>query len=311
VVTRLLRDIDEPGRADFSQRIAADKRTPKEIALTLAHDSADVAVPVLERSPVLEDEDLVFVAKRGDTAQRLAISRRDTVSERVSDTLLSFDEMAVMESLLDSSGAAISENGFQRIANRATDSNGLRERLCLRGDVPVALAKRLIPYLNDADRAKMRKLIEADTGRLSSIVKDALPMVSYDRANRAKRRLHIKHLALMVREGKVAVDGFTDDLLAGGVLDVALGFAELSQLSERDAANAILSISPEPLAMLAKVLRLGTEMYGRVDTLRRETLRLPNDVAAGLMSSYTLIDEQQALRALRFVQVRTSVAQAS
>src|SRR5258707_4177345 len=60
---------------------------PRDIALALATDQAEIAVPFIEDSPALGEHDLLAILHDYPGAHRLAIARRRALPERVSDAL--------------------------------------------------------------------------------------------------------------------------------------------------------------------------------------------------------------------------------
>jgi uncharacterized protein (DUF2336 family) len=60
---------------------------PRDIALALATDKAEIAVPFIEDSPVLGEHDLLAILHDHPGPHRHAIARRRDLPERVSDAL--------------------------------------------------------------------------------------------------------------------------------------------------------------------------------------------------------------------------------
>src|SRR5262245_32648935 len=53
---------------------------PRDVAVLLANDEAAVALPILENSPVLTDDDLMSVLAEGNGTKQVAIAKRPEVS---------------------------------------------------------------------------------------------------------------------------------------------------------------------------------------------------------------------------------------
>src|SRR5260370_7154188 len=70
--------------AESLKRVTA---VPHDIVLSLARDEAQVARPILRTSPLLDDDDLVEIAREGTRAHRLAIAERDASSAKVAQAL--------------------------------------------------------------------------------------------------------------------------------------------------------------------------------------------------------------------------------
>lgn len=309
VVTRLLKDLSAADRTDFSSRVAADLRTPHDVALALAHDEAGVAAPVLENSTSLDDDDLIEVARSRGLGHRVAISKRDGVGERVTDALLDFGETEVMASLLDNKTSILSAHAFEMMAARAESVAQLRDRLCFRNDTPAAVLTRMLPLLGPEAQAQARAMLAAGGNKLDELSKAAMGHIAKERGDNAKRRLEIKMLARRVEAGEVGMDGFVDDLVSHHhPLDLALGLSELSMLAEKQISNAVLALEPAPLALICKALEMEPDTYRRAETLRREVMKQPLEIPANVMSAYGLLSAADAQRTLRFVSVRGTLA---
>jgi uncharacterized protein (DUF2336 family) len=311
VVTRLLKDMAERDRAEFAVSVAPDARTPREVALALAHDAPSVAAPVLEHSGALTEDDLIAVARVKDTDHRVAISKRVDVGEKITDALLDFGETEVMETLLDNTTSRLSPRGFTRITDRAMEKAELRERLAVRQDAPAEALTRIMPLLPPEAQAQVRALLAQGGGKLDELAKSASSAIAKERLDGAKRRLEIKALARKVEAGEVRIDDFVENLVSKRYsLDLALGLSEISMLPEKQVGNAILSTEAEPLALICKALEMGSATYGLAESLRRDCMKLPPEIPEALLTNYEKIGVEQAQRALRFVQVRASLSTA-
>ena len=85
--TALLSLLDDPSplvRRALAETCAASARTPRPLVVALACDVPEVARPVLARSPVLTDADLVDAAALGDEPTRAVIAARHHLSHAVS-----------------------------------------------------------------------------------------------------------------------------------------------------------------------------------------------------------------------------------
>ena len=89
VMGKLVREIDASARAAFSTRVASIPDTPPQVVRTLAlDDDIEVAEPILVNSERLDDATLVEGARTKSQDHLLAISRRNTLSEAVTDVLV-------------------------------------------------------------------------------------------------------------------------------------------------------------------------------------------------------------------------------
>lgn len=75
-------------RFNFSDRIADEALAPRLLVIFLSNEDFRVARPILERSLVMTDADLVMVAEQAKEEHRLAITCRRVLSEPVVSALL-------------------------------------------------------------------------------------------------------------------------------------------------------------------------------------------------------------------------------
>jgi hypothetical protein len=298
VATRLLKDLAVPDRAAFAARVAADPRTPRGVALALAHDDEAVAAPVLAHSTAISEDDLVDLAHHMELGQRIAIATRDGASSGTTDATLIYGEIEVMDALLDNGSAMLSARAFEQIAERAKSTSELRERLCLRKDVPSAILSQIAPLLDASAQARVRAQLAAASARSGGTA----PVNEKDEA--AKRRFQIKTLARRVETGEMTLDAFVADLVSmRHPPDLALGLADLSLLAERQILNAVLAIDAEPLALICKALEVSPEAYKRAEELRRLCMKLAPDIPDAALSIYASLNTAKARRILRMVEV--------
>jgi uncharacterized protein (DUF2336 family) len=127
--------------ADVLKRIA---HLPADIVLSLARDEVQVARPILRASPVLEDDDLVEVARETTLAHRLAIAERDGLSAKVAQTLCEFREPEVIRTLLENESAALPEPLLHAILDAMDDTPGIVDAMTRRRLVPASVTHRLM-----------------------------------------------------------------------------------------------------------------------------------------------------------------------
>ena len=83
--------------------------------LAFACDRAEVAAPLIEHSPLLEEEDLLRILEGSSPAHRLALARRFRVSAPIAGLLLAAGDELLTATLLRNRGAAIAEDRLYRL----------------------------------------------------------------------------------------------------------------------------------------------------------------------------------------------------
>lgn len=153
----LLRDTETSVRAALSENVKQSKTLPRDIAMTMARDVEEVALPLLEHSEALTEEDLLELVETTDSPTRqLALSRRDHVPEKLSDALLAKGNDEVANTLVNNIGAELSEKGMTSIVERFPENKPLMSALVSRPLLSAAVAEKLISHVS-ASLAKTLK----------------------------------------------------------------------------------------------------------------------------------------------------------
>jgi len=158
VIGRLADEIETAARSQLAEKLARFDQAPGNIIRKLAFDRAiEVARPVLEESKQLDTETLVASARSTSQAHMLAISRRRSIDERVTDELVTRGNREVVQSLAANSGARLSDFGFLHLIKRSDGDNILAEQLGLRRDISRHLFQQLVAKASDEVKKRLAK----------------------------------------------------------------------------------------------------------------------------------------------------------
>src|SRR3546814_7777222 len=94
-----------------------------ELQSVLANDEIEVAQAVLERSKVLQDQDLIDVVLRRAEEHRMAIALRNDVSAAVAEALVDKAGPDVIEALIRNPDAPLSRRAINRKSTRLNSSH--------------------------------------------------------------------------------------------------------------------------------------------------------------------------------------------
>lgn len=137
VISRIAERIETKVRAELANRLAPVGNAPPMIVRRLARDEAiEVAGPILTQSPRLTDDDLLAIAADTSQDRLLAISKRATISENVSDALVTRGDREVVLSVTQNEGARFSDSGYGKLVDRSIDDEVLAVCVGLRKDIP-------------------------------------------------------------------------------------------------------------------------------------------------------------------------------
>lgn len=150
VIGRLAEKIETAARAELANRLAPVGNAPREVVRALARDQAiEVAGPVLTQSIRLSEEDLLSCMQSGSQDRLLAISRRASISEAVSDVLVTRGDREVVRSVARNSGARFSSAGFGALVQKSIADEELAVSVGSRKDLPKEQFHALIAKASD------------------------------------------------------------------------------------------------------------------------------------------------------------------
>src|ERR1700733_13333400 len=119
VIGRLADEIEVAARAQLAKRLARFDKAPVNIINKLAFDdSIEVAGPVLRESERLETPALVANVCTKSQSQMLAITKRISIEETVTDVLVTRGDLEVVSSVANNNGARFSDFGFLHMIQR-------------------------------------------------------------------------------------------------------------------------------------------------------------------------------------------------
>ena len=149
IVRIMAKDAEVMVRQSLAQNLRKAARLPHDVAVKLANDIESVALPILENSTVLTDDDLNKIINSGAAAKQEAIAARAEVSEKVSEALISKANEKVVAKLMDNTGAKISEGGFNKAVDRFSASDTIKEKMVTRPALPMAVTERLVTMVSE------------------------------------------------------------------------------------------------------------------------------------------------------------------
>src|SRR5215470_11431177 len=170
VLVRLVATIEQSSRALLSIRLGPVVLAPPKILRVLACDNAiEVASPVLTQAARLDIDTLVTCARTKNQEHLLAISRRKTLPEALTDVLVERGDQQVVLSTAKNAGARFSDKGFNTLIKRSSGDDALTSCVGMRTDLPAQLFEQLLAAASEKVRSNLvaeRQYAKADVERV-------------------------------------------------------------------------------------------------------------------------------------------------
>ena len=155
VLTDLIAYVEVEVRQRIAERLALLEYAPRRVMQTLAIETIAIAKPVLSKSLVLEDEDLLMVARVCGPQHLEAIAERAQISSFVTNELMRLGGIEVWERLARNDGATLEEKAVTFLVNRAKENARIQISLIDRQDLPECTIAKLMSEAGEAVRAHL------------------------------------------------------------------------------------------------------------------------------------------------------------
>jgi uncharacterized protein (DUF2336 family) len=143
--------LDDPSplvRRALAEAFASSQTAPPTVVHGLAADQPFVAVPLLERSPLFVDADLVDMVATAHRDVVAAIARRPMLQRSVAAAIAEVGPAEACLELIENSDADIAPFSIERIVARYGHLAAIRESLLAIEDLPVGIRQALVAKLS-------------------------------------------------------------------------------------------------------------------------------------------------------------------
>lgn len=261
IIGRLASEIELAARAKLAAKLSRIDHAPGRLIDTLASDHAiEVAGPVLRYSERIDVRTLVKNANSRSQQHLLAISKRRSIPEPVTDVLVVRGNTEVVQSVAGNAGARLSETGFLNLIKRSENDHVLTESLGLRQDIPRHLFQQLIAKASDETRKKLERerpeLVEAVDATVADVTASLHSKFgpASSRYYAAKKAVSFRH-----RLGELQESSILEYALARKLEETIVSLGLLCSLPSDVVERALVGKSREFLLVLARAHRFSWE----------------------------------------------------
>lgn len=130
-------------RRALAVTLKSSPNLPSDVAARLANDIEAIALPILECSPSLSDEDLIEILEAAEPARQLAIAKRDNLSVGVTDAICSNSISSVITIALKNITNKFSEDGLSTAIDRFPTASDMAMAIVERPVLPLIIAEKI------------------------------------------------------------------------------------------------------------------------------------------------------------------------
>jgi len=307
VILCLVTQIEAQVLAELSRSLAPVANAPAGVMRRLAHDdNIAVAGPVLKLSPQLDEPDLKFIAETKSQAHLLALSGRDSLSEKVSDILVERGDRNVAYNVAANPGAQLSNNAFAQLVARSQDDNALAEKVGSRTDIPPHLFRDLLIKATDvvqrrllaSARPETQDEIRAILERVSGEVGAKIGVVprDYAAALDKMRKLHA--------DGALGEDELADAANAQHYEETIAALSVLCEVPVDVIDRLLAGERSDPILILGRSAGFAWETVRAVINVRPGGKGTSTQGVDSARDNFDKLTAQTAQRVVRFWQLR-------
>jgi len=300
-------EMQEGVLAELAETFADAKDAPLGLLRDLANHAYAVAAPVLQRSPLLDDQALLDVVNYQSQEHIKAVAARAKVSEAVSAAIVRFGDDHAVDTLVRNEGASISRASMETVVDRARANAMLHAGVVRRKDIPIDLLNEMYfvvesglrdqilkrnasvdPATLDAALSRTRERMRQAATDMTAETRNAIHFINQKKNS---GELNARLLVSLYRESKL--------------MHFLCGLAELTGVDRETATDLIERKDMDGLAMVCRAANIERPLFvtlavlacGGDDAMAR---------AEEFGKMYNQVPLEAAQRAMRFFKVRKS-----
>jgi uncharacterized protein (DUF2336 family) len=312
VFVRLVTTIEESSRALLAIRLGPVSSAPPKILRLLACDDViEVASPVLTQAERLDTETLIECARTKNQEHLLAISRRKSLPEALTDVLVVRGDQQVVLSTAKNGGARFSSSGFSTMVNRSKGDDQLAACVGARPDLPPQLFDRLLEAASATVRTRLeaeRKFARSEIAK-SEIAKSEIARVVdevTDRIQVESTRKPMSYAAAQVlaeslqRAGQLDVAKIEEFALDGRFEELVASLSLKSNVPTSVIEGNLRDTNAQLLLVLAKAIGLPWDTTRSIMVLAAKRYRRSTATIDQVMPSFNRLRQSTAQQILDF-----------
>lgn len=155
ILMGLIKKAENDLRRAVAERLAVLENAPLRMVLHLANDNADVAAPILQKSSVLDDQDLVYIVMGQGVEHAREVAKRPTISDMLIDILADTKDVETAVNLSENKSITLTVHAFDALFEVAKKATEVAEPLIKRHDISHSLAVRVYEFVGESLKAEL------------------------------------------------------------------------------------------------------------------------------------------------------------
>jgi uncharacterized protein (DUF2336 family) len=155
ILMLLIADAERDIRMRLADNLASARWAPSALVNALALDDIEIARPIIAKSPVLTDPDLIRLLVVATLEHQIEVARRPEIGETVVRAIIERGEPMVMTALAGNLTARTPADGLSRLVAASRTVASLRAPLARHPQLTAELAYALYSWVGDTLKAEL------------------------------------------------------------------------------------------------------------------------------------------------------------
>ena len=286
ILRRLTNNVEMAIRIALAERLAEDTTAPHELILLLADDKIEVARPIILRSPLLTETDVLRMVVECDVGHQEAVASRENISEPVTEALAKCEAESVLVALVRNESAKISSIAFETLVEKSKRLESLQDPLVHRSELPAELAVRMCEWVSDAVKTYISQNYSVEARRLDAALEHAETMVKSEPAapKTPPAEGAQKLIEKLANAGQLKA-GFLLRVLHQGQIDLFdLALARMLAMPLTELRHSLYEKGPRAVALACRAVGIDRCVFATVFNLSRQARKMRPVLSAADLS---------------------------
>lgn len=274
ILLSLLRHAEKNLKEAISERLSVLDKAPLRLILQFINEDIDIAKPVLRKSPVLNDLDLLYIIQSRDSPFWQAIAQRQNLGENVIETLVDTKDIITAKNLVENNDVIFSDYALGRIVRLASEADILNECLIdrvqsLKGD----FARRIYAYAGESLKTVLIEKCGDFSQDVSQTLEDVLAEFTVaPPPHFMPTASMLKAAELFIKEGKINRTLMLNTLKRGQIGSFIAQFSKFTQLPVPVVVAMLQQKSGRSLAIASKANGIDRNDFLVIFNFTRKTM---------------------------------------
>lgn len=265
-------------RLHLAEALAPARWAPSSLINCLALDDIDIARPIIARSPILQDEDLVRILVAATLEHQIEVARRPGIGSGVVDEIISEGQPSVLAALSANETANVSDAAMEKLVAASRHVAAMRSPLTRHPKMTGELALVLYTWVGDALQKELTRRFTIDPEALKRAVAEAvnaaysgktpsgltIPAPDLDR-----QEMETRLIAKLQAAGQLRPGFLLKSLRDGKLYLFELALAALANLRTEEIRAVAASNRPELLALACASVGIDRSVFPTILQLVR------------------------------------------